>query len=808
MQLFKKIVRISGIILIFILVAGFLFVRNIARKALPDYNQDITIENLAGEVTVIRDSYAVPAIYAESEDDLYRAVGFVMAQDRLWQMDLLRRAATGRLSELFGEDLVNTDLLVRSLRISEKTAMVLDRTDQEIIDVLEAFADGVNQFIDRNLGNLPPEFSILGYQPERWKPEHSVNLTGYLAWKVGGEWSTEIILHKLRQKLDKEKFRELIPDLELHNSYVHPNLSLTKAELRSGLMKQWAKFRELGLDVFSGSNSWVVSGDKSTTGKPLFAHDMHLFFSAPGTWYQMHHVIAGELNVTGVVLPGQPLIIAGHNESIAWGNTSVMVDDTDFYLETINPGNPHQYKFMGEWKDMEVRTETIKTGKKESVEKEILFTHRGPVISDFNNLDDQTISMKWKGNEYSNELRSIYLLNRAGNWDEFRDALSTFTSVNQNISYADVEGNIGIQTAAGIPIRKDTVGVVVSGEDDTYDWHGIVPFEELPSTFNPPEGFVISANNRTVAGDYPWYIGRWFDPPYRYDRIREMLREKDRLSVADFRAILGDKKSKLTERMLPGLLGELKKISQPSVNEITAMEKLKEWDQAYHPERPEPLIFEKFYVRFLENLLRKEMGKELYGEFISDKILVRNIIDQVWENRQSAWLQGGSSGGGQGNEQGNEQNSFTGIVHKSFRESIAWIEHNLGSNPAGWAWGDVHELEIAHPLGRVKLLDMIFGMSSGPYSPGGSFHTVCPYSYDYKNPFSIIHGASHRHIYSTADWDESLSVVPTGTSGIPASEYYCDQTQLFVNDSYRPDLFSEDEVENTARYRMKLVPGN
>ncbi len=796
MKIFKKILRIAGVLLVIFLLVGYFFVRNIARRAIPDYNQDFAIERLKEEVTVLRDNYAVPAIYASNEEDLYRAVGFIMAQDRLWQMDLLRRVTTGRLSEIFGEDLIETDHLMRALRIPEKSAMVLSRTDPVVITALEAFADGVNQFIDQHRRNLPPEFSILGYRPEEWKPEHSVNLTGFMAWDLNMAWPTVVILHKLRQKLDDDKFRELIPDLELYTSYVYPEYMLTKTEVRSVLLEQSAKLRELGLEVFSGSNNWAVSGERSTTGKPVFANDMHLGFMSPGIWYQMHHVIKGELNVTGVVLPGQPFVISGHNERIAWGMTNVMVDDADFYLETINPSNPHQYKYMGEWRDMEVRTEIIKTGRRDSVEKELLFTHRGPVISGFRDLDDEVISMRWTGNDYSNEVSSVYLLNRASDWEEFREALTTFRSVSQNINYADVDGNIGMQTAAGIPIREGTGEMVVSGEDDTYDWRGTVPFEELPYSYNPPAGFVISANNRTVGDDYPYHISHWFYPPYRYDRIREMLMEKERLSASDFKIMLSDKQSKLTERMLPGLLDELEKIPRPTMNERSAMEMLAEWDMIHHPGSPQPLIFEKFYLKFVENLLLEDMGEELYREFIGERILVYNLVDYIWANRESAWL----ADEGQG--------SFTDMVQKSFYEAIDWLEHNHGPNPGRWAWGDVHKLTLEHPMGEVKLLDVVFNMNRGPWSPGGSFHTVCPYSYDFTEPFNINHGASQRHIYSTANWDNSFSVIPTGTSGIPASDYYCDQSELYVNDSYRPDAFSEVAVENAAVYRMKLMPDN
>lgn len=794
----RIILTASAVLILIIFIAGLLFIRNISRSALPDYNKDVSIQGLSSEVTVLRDGCGVPSIYAENEQDLYRAVGFIMAQDRLWQMDLLRRATTGRLAEIFGEDLVNTDLLMRSLRIPEKSELILSRTDKEIIEAIEAFADGVNQYIEMQGDKLPPEFAILGYKPEKWEPVHSVNLTGYMAWDLNTGWSSKVILQKLHEKLDEALFNELIPDLELHKSYVHPSPMISKAGLRSEILTASDKLAELGLAVFSGSNNWVVSGKKSTTGKPLFANDMHLGLFAPGIWYQMHQVVEGQLNVTGVVVPGQPFVISGHNEKIAWGMTNVMVDDMDFYLETVNPDNPRRYKYMGRWKDMEVRKETVKTGEDKSVERELLFTHRGPVVSSFKGMDDRVITMKWTGNEYSNEMRSVYLLNRASNWQEFRNALSTFLSVSQNVNYADVDGNIGIQTSAGVPIRKSPALTIVPGEDNTYDWLGMVPFEKLPYTYNPPEGFVASANNRTVPDGYPHYISHWFDTPNRYDRIKEMLTEKELLSVDDFKKMLADKKSKLPEKIIPSLLDELQKNNNLTHNEKKAVEILAGWDYVYDEEDSAPLIFEKFYNRFVENLLIEEMGDDLYREFIKNKSMVRNIFELVWKKDESAWIKGNKSETGPG--------SFAYLVHTSFSETVEWIEKNLSRNPDRWEWGDVHTMTLEHPIGSVNILNRLFNLNKGPYSPGGSFHTVCPYAYDFRNPFAIDHGASQRHIYSTADWDQSFSIIPTGTSGIPASDYYCDQTDMYVNDEYRRDNFSSEAVKQAAEYSMKLTP--
>ena len=361
-----------------------------------------------------------------------------MAQDRLWQMDLLRRVTMGRLSEIFGDDMISVDVLFRALRITEKSMIILDSTSNGIKECLEAYADGINQFIEQNTDKLPVEFKILGYKPDKWEAFHSINLIGYMAWSLKAGWEN-LCLEDMRNKLGDEKLMELLPNITTQKSLVFPPGEESHyADIFGDIIK-----RKIAPEVFYASNNWAVSGTKSQSGKPLFANDMHLDYNIPGTWFQIHQVVEGELNVTGLALPGQPLIIAGHNENIAWGMTNTYVDNLDFYEEKINPENKNQYELNGEWKDLLIKKEIIKGKKGKETEKVLRFTHRGPVISDFRGNLDKVISMKWIGNMYSNELRAVYKLNRAENWNDFKEAVKGFVSISQNINYADKAGNIG-----------------------------------------------------------------------------------------------------------------------------------------------------------------------------------------------------------------------------------------------------------------------------------------------------------------------------------------------------------------------------
>ncbi len=800
MKTARRILLGIVLLLIIVLIGAFIFINHIAKRGLPDYNESIQLTGMTDQVTVYRDSYAVPHIFAKNEDDLYRAVGYVMAQDRLWQMDLVRRATQGRLAEIFGEALVETDLLMRALRIPEKSRLVLSQADAKVVKMIEAFSDGVNQYIESHKNKLPPEFSILRYVPEKWEPEHAANLIGYMAWPLALAWSSDVLLYQLAQKLgaESEKFHELVPDLSQQKTVVYPDFKLAAvgAGLDSSLLRGARKLEELGLVIFTGSNNWAVSGAKSVTGKPLLANDMHLSLFAPGIWYQIHEVIEGSLNVTGVAVPGQPFIVAGHNDRIAWGMTNVMVDDMDFYLEKLNPANANEYEFNGSWRPLKVRKEEIKVKGGRVIEKELKFTHRGPVVSALQNVRDQAISMRWVGNEESNEIRSVYLLDRAKNWEDFKDAAKTFQALSQNVVYADIDGNIGLHCCAGVPIRKGEGLGVVPGETDEYDWKGFVPFEKLPYSYNPPSGYVSSANNKTVDDHFPYPIGYWFDLPYRIDRIREMLEEKEKLSTEDFMRMQLDVKSKLVEKMKGDILAELRKLEDPTPLEKTSLQLLETWDGTLTKESAATSIFEEFYNLFLTNLIQDEMGEELTKKYEGNSILAVNFMENILRNKNSGWCDDLRTPG--------VKEGFGDIVRRSFQETVASLREELGSNPDRWEWGKLHVLSLEHPLSQVKILSALFNLNPKPVPVRGSFHTVCALGYDFGLGFKSRFGPSERHVFSLANWDDSKTVIPTGESGIPASKFYCDQTKLYGAGQYHNDYVSRNLIEKDARFKMTI----
>jgi len=796
MKALKTILYSLLVVIIIALIAGFIIISGIKRSALPKYNGEIVLSGLSGEVTVYRDERGMPHIYAKDEHDLYFAVGYVMAQERLWQMDLIRRATTGRLSEIFGKDYVQTDLFLRSLDMTAKSKTVLADEDPSVIECMQAYTEGVNKYIKDAGKKLAPEFKILAYKPDPWTLGDLANIIGYMGWDLASDnLYSDIFNYRLVKKFGPGKANELIPDWNAVKSFVFPEFKLDEKTLKDveTFIHSMDKLQALGLSTFSGSNNWAVSGKRTETGKPILSNDMHLSFGSPGIWIQMHEVVPGKLNVTGVVVPGQPFIVAGHNEKIAWGMTNLMVDDIDLFAEKINPADSNQYFFNGEWKNMKIRKEVIKIKGGTEETRFIRFTHRGPIMSRLVGVNDAVLSMRWAGFDKSDEIKSVYKLNRASNWAEFRTAISSFRSISQNFAYADVEGNIGINTGGGIAIRKGNGTIIRNGETDEYDWKGYVPFEQLPYSFNPDTGYVSSANNRTVSDKYPYYISAQFCLPYRINRIRQMLNGKRTFAIEDFKRMVNDQHSDYAALLTPFILNIGGKSKEFTPEEKYAFASLKGWDYDMNKDLTAPSIIEFFTISFAKNLLGDELG-DLYKQI--DITLRDYYIYRILKEGPDEWVDDITTP---------QKETLDDIILKSFRDCVKDISNQYGSDTTKWKWGDIHKIILAHPLGSVKLLNRVFGFNSKEYRIGGSDNTVSPYSY--KTGFIVNHGASERHIFNTANWDESLTVIPTGNSGIPSDEFYLSQTETYLNGKFYKDAFTEPAVKAAAKYTLKLEPG-
>jgi len=793
-----KILKISlttiAVIIAVALLAGAIFIPSLRKSGLPELNGEKNLAGLNSDVKVIRDERGVPHIYAGNEHDLYFMTGYITAQERLWQMDMVRHATQGRLSELFKRDMFDTDQFLRSLGMPEKSQMVLDREEPAILANLQAYADGVNAWMTESGKKLPPEFRILGYKPEPWTMVDITNIIGFIGWDLASSnLSNEISNYKLGRKLGPEKASELIADWNLVDEVVFPEFRLDEKLLDSAItaIGSMKELEELGIVTLSGSNNWAVSGSRSETGKPILSNDMHLGLNVPGFWMQVHQVIPGTLNVTGVIFPGEPFVVAGHNDRIAWGMTNLGVDDIDLFMETVD-STGNNYLYEGKWLPIKEVEHTFRMGADSSQTRVIKYTHHGPVISGMQGIDDVMLTMRWSGYDYSDEIRAVYLLNRAGNWDEFRTALSNFRAISQNFAYADVEGNIGINTGGGIPVRKGTGILPRRGDTKEYEWKGYVPFELLPSSFNPEEGFVSSANQRTVDDRYPFYISGDFSMPYRIMRIREMASEKQILGIEDFKRMISDNHSAYAAMLIPVILKGAEAIADPDETELAAIEELKAWDYAMNGSLIAPTLFEFIRIEMARQLLKDELD-ELYGSALGrqhDFYIYKMVMEGPDE-----WVDDINTP---------EKESMDVIIARSIRSAMDTLSGRYGEYGPEWQWGNIHTLTFEHPMGGVKILNRLLKLNSKTYGVGGSYHTVEPYSF--RDNFKTNHGASERHIFNTADWDKSFTVIPTGTSGIPGSPFYLSQTGTYVSNGFYSEPFTEGAVEAAKKYEMVFRP--
>jgi penicillin amidase len=795
MKILKRSAFIFVSLVILVIVFMLVYTHRLSHRAVPDYNETLHIDGLDNEVNVYRDMYGIPHIYANNENDLYLVTGYIMAQERMWQMDLLRRVTQGRLSEIFGDDYIETDLLLRSLEYSKKSVEILENSEPKLIRALESFSAGVNFYISNNREKYPLEFTLLGYAPEEWEAYQSLNLIGYMAWDLKSGWG-ELVLQNISNQVDSIRYMQLLPDMTRAQAVVFD--SATSALMTGNKITLLAKLEAMGLDILSGSNNWAIGGSKSVTSTPLLANDMHLSLSIPGAWMQIHQVIENELNVEGLALPGQPLIIVGHNDSIAWGMTNTYVDNVDFYEEKINPEDSNEYLFADTWLKIKVSEEKIRSKGGKIHTRYNRFTRHGPVVSDFRKVKDKMLSLRWVGQEESNELRSIYYVNRANNWNDFTNAFSTFRAISQNIVYADVDGNIGLYCCAGIPVRKrDELYTILPGWTGEYDWQGMVPFDELPYEYNPTRGFVSSGNNKPVDTSYPYHIGIWYAQPYRINRIRELLSSKEKLSIDDFKNIQNDQVSEFSDLFMTALFPSVLKFENFNEIERQSVEILKKWNYSMDKDEVAASICELWSAFFVKLSLEDELGKELFEEYLNVVSLPRTALYNILNNPGSPWFDDIGTP---------ETEGIDDIGVKSFRLAIQELAANFGNDPVKWKWGKLHQLTLKHPLAKVDALDKIFKLNRGPFQTGGSYHTVSPYSYPWFNPHEVNHGASHRNIYDLSDWNRSCSVIPTGNSGIPASRFYCDQTEMYISGDYHPDWFTKDSVLSATVYRSVYQP--
>ncbi len=816
----------------------------VAPKSFPQIDGQIQLEGLDGTVDIYRDRTGVPHIYATTPHDLFFAQGFVHAQDRFWQMDFWRHVGSGTISEMFASE-VETDAFLRTLGWRVTAEQEWEQLRPELKSNLASYAEGVNAYLkDHEATALSLEYSILGllnsnYKIEPWIPVNSLTWGKAMAWDLKSNINGEIERAILLKTLEPEQVVALFPPYpQDHPVIVNKIGDGSAASLRSqsrafnipdetlAALQHNASLLDRALGPIGdgvGSNSWAIAGSRTSTGLPLLANDPHLNIQMPSIWYQAHlecKPVAEECpyNVGGFTFAGVPGIIIGHNEKIAWGFTNALPDVMDLYIERVNPNNPNQYEVNGEWVDFETRKEIINVAGSDPVEITVRLTRHGPVISETygplknENIDNDpefvpfkeraginlpeqyVIALKWTALSPSSPFEAVWGFNKAQNWEQFREAAKHFHVPAQNLLYADVEGNIGYQVPGDIPIRSNGDGTFpVPGWTDEYEWTGYIPFEELPFTLNPPEDYIVTANNQIPLSDYPYLITQDWDYGFRAQRIVEMIESApNKIDMAYMQRMQGDSFDANGPVFMP-LLAQID-LESATRNETAALDLLKNWDYQATADSPAAAIFEAFWRHLLKNTFDDDIPEEYWP---SGSSRYRQIMRNLGEG--SGWWDDKTTS--------DVVETRGDILNKSFVNGVEELEKLLGNEASKWSWGELHTSTFRNgTLGEsgVPPIEALF--NRGPFPTSGGSSIVNATAWDAVEGYAVTDVPSMRMIVDLSNLNNSVTVHTTGQSGHAYHPHYIDMAQTWANVEYYSMLWDQNEIMPGAEGHLVLIP--
>lgn len=810
-----------------------------AKRSYPQIQGEMEVEGLTAPVEVIRDSHGVPHIYGQTHHDLFFAQGWVHAQDRFWQMDMWRHQGAGRLSELLGGSTLETDKFLRTLGWERVTKSELKLLDQEEHSILEAYSAGVNAYIEKRAGiDLGLEYTFLpllnrGYQPQPWTPLHSLTWAKAMAWDLRRNMDTEIDRALLLNSLSPGEVEVLYPPYPedrpviVPHSSTHPNISQPRTRQRSADRQQippetltrlleGARQKLSDLDAFPaaatlglGSNSWVISGDLTDTGKPYLANDPHLGQQIPSIWYEvgLHCQPQTEdcrLDVVGFSFAGVPGIVIGHNHRIAWGFTNVGPDVMDLYIEKLNPQNPDQYLFQGEWVDMEIIREEIRVAGGETVELKVRETHHGPIIGEVYGLEEfdqeagidlpehYALAVRWTALEPSCVFCAIWNFNTADSWKDFRNAAREFAVPAQNLIYADVEGNIGYQMPGKIPIRSEGHDgmLPVPGWTGAYEWQGYIPFEELPHVTNPTRGYLVTANNAVVGPDYPYSITKQWSYGFRAQRIEKMIQEAPRpFTLETMQHMQGDNKDLLAGAVVPLLLD----LELHNRGLIEARDLLSTWDfQADMASAPAAL-----YMATWRHLLTATFEDDLPQDYqIGVDSTAKEVIRRMLRKADHPWWD---------DQRTLRREKRDDILRRALNQAYKELKRTQGGDPSAWTWGEMHTITFKHQvMDGFPLIKTAF--NRGPFPTAGGNAIVNANGWSAQTPYHVDWVPSMRMIIDLSELNHALTINTTGQSGHPYHPHYIDKAGPWRQIQYHPMLWDWSQVEEQAEGTLRLVP--
>ncbi len=807
--------------------------RRTAEKSFPMVEGQIQVNGLDHPVDVYRDAMGVPHIYATTQHDLFFAQGYIHAQDRFWQMDFWRHQGAGRLSELLGGNLLETDKFLRTIgweRVAREEVEILAPEPRAI---LESYAEGVNAYLADHTGSaLALEYAFLpllnrDYQPKPWIPLNSMTWAKAMAWDLRGNMDTEIHRAILLKDLTLEQVDFLYPPYPADRPVIvnYPHITkdtansdtfdpILMSSINPAVVDAYENFAAIdaltgGAFEGIGSNSWVISGDLSATGMPILANDPHLGVQMPSIWYEVGlHCVEVEsdcqVNTTGFSFAGIPGIIIGHNDSIAWGLTNVGPDVMDLYIEKINPENPDQYEFQGQWVDMETITEEIQAAGGETVEHQVQLTHHGPIITEVYGLgefreesgldlpSEFALSVRWTALEPTCVFCAVWEFNKASSWDEFRSAATKFAVPSQNLLFASIDGDIAYQTPGNIPIRNPnhTGMLPVPGWTGEYEWQGYIPFEDLPYTMNPPEGFIVTANNAVVGPQYPYTISRQWAYGQRAQVIQDrIMTAPGPIDIETIKQMQADNTIIAAEDVLPILLNV--EIDDPVLT--SARDLFSGWDHHMDMDSAPAALYAVFWKHLLSATFEDELpedswpgGGGVWMEII--RIMVGDPSNLWWDDQSTP-----------------DAEKRDDIFRLSFESAVKEVQKLGGKDPANWAWGDLHTVTFENQvMGNFPFIRNAF--NRGPFPTSGGSAIVNATGWNVQSGYQVTGLPSMRMIVDLGNLNNSLTMHTTGQSGHPYHSHYIDMVDPWRLVQYHPMLWDRAEIEAASEAHLRLVP--
>jgi len=820
----RKLTIGIGASFLILLAALIIFLRYLVTKSFPVTQGAIAVHGLRASADVYRDALGVPHIRAQNEHDMFFAVGYVHAQDRLWQMDVIRRTGQGRLSEIFGRATLDYDKLFRTVGIDHAAAQIEQHLHPETRRALEAYAEGVNAFITAHSGNLPVEFDILNYRPEPWELKHSVLVARMMGWELNLASLTDLTFGLIVARIGPDKASEIFPSWQRNESTIIPS----RQQIERG-PKENFQFDAAALDILTrvpfpmafltvnrnfreqtgsqgGSNCWVINSQKSMSGKPILANDVHLPLSVPSRWYQIHFSCVEKdspWDVEGLSIPGAPVIVLGRNNTIAWGVTNAMVDDVDFWIERSDSSFA-KYEFQGRNLPVEVREEKIYIGATDSISLTVRSTHHGPIVDEIPSAEGEVhdtnhryaLSMRWTGLEISDELQAFLLIDRARNAEEFEQGVKEITVPGLNILFADTAGDIGYWTAARIPVRGNNYPMLpFAGWTGENEWKGYVPFKELPKLWNPREGHIATANNKIAGNNFPYYISELWEPSSRIVRIHELLNAPARLAEVDFQRFQMDVGSQFGRDLVHQLLEAVQGITPVSNDMESVLEYLRNWDFRYNKNDVASTILNVAFVKVVENIFADELGDSVLGFFTSYSAIPYRVVGQFLTADSSSWFD---------DIRTSHVETKDEILRKSLYDAIEDLRTKLGPDTKTWRWGNLHTATFEHPFGKRQPLDKVFNI--GPFPIGGSATTLNKSDFRIRRPYATTIGPSMRQVIDLANSRSMSSVINSGQSGQALHKHYDDQTVLWLTGSYHTITIDWHEITSSGWEHLTLKP--